>query len=300
LEIKRDDFEILVYSDILGLESWDRTRIVETGKMGPAAKRSLAIRDALGEILIFIDDDAYPGIDFLDILDSDFVNLEISAVGGPAVTPRDDDFWQKVSGAVYLSALSGGVPERYAPVSGKRFVDDWPSVNLSIRKEDFARIEGFNSDFWPGEDTKLCLDIIDRLKKKILYDPGLVIFHHRRKGLSKHLKQVGGYGLHRGYFAKTYPKTSLRLKYFVPSFFLLFVVVGGILSFYSHLIAYLYLLCWIIYVLALVKASLDIYKQEKNPLVIANSIYYIFFTHLVYGFRFLQGLITIKLKSKLR
>lgn len=301
LEIKRDDFEIIIYPDIATGDNWDKTKQIATGPGGPAMKRSSAMRDAQGDILVFVDDDAYPREDFLDKLDEDFKDNKIIAAGGPAITPADDSFWQKVSGAVFLSPLSGGCPERYASVGAKKFIDDWPSVNLSVRKVDFNAVNGFDSSYWPGEDTKLCIDLLEKRQGKILYDPNLIVYHHRRTGLLRHLKQVGSYGIHRGFFAKKYPQTSFRFKYFIPPAFLLFVIVGGALSIFSQTVLKLYLLGWIIYFIALLKAFIDIYKYEKDVRVILSAIYYIFFTHLVYGFKFLQGFIfTKELKSKLR
>lgn len=302
LEISRNDYEIIIYPDELDNNfSALNAKQIATGHVGPALKRTLAIKDAGGEILIFIDDDAYPANNFLDILDLDFKAEKIKAVGGPALTPANDSFWQKVSGAVFLSSLSGGCPERYIPIGRKRMVTDWPSVNFSIRKEVFSELNGFDSEFWPGEDTKLCLDLIKKYPDSILYNPELIAYHHRRAGLLKHLKQVGGYGLHRGFFAKKYPETSLKLKYFIPSFFLLFVVLGGILSLFNQIILALYLFGWILYLLALIKALIDIRHHEKNFLIALNAVYYIFLTHLVYGFRFIKGFIFTKnLRSKLR
>jgi GT2 family glycosyltransferase len=313
LAIARDDYEIIIYPDEINAEIWPQTRQIATGHCGPATKRSLAIKDATGEILIFIDDDAYPANNFLTILAEDFKDEKIAAVGGPALTPPDDSFWAKVSGAVFLSSLSGGNPARYAPRGVKRIVNDWPSVNFSIRKTVFAELDGFDSEFWPGEDTKLCLDLVKKYPTGIIYNPVLLVYHHRRAGLLKHLKQVGGYGLHRGFFAKKYPETSRKLKYFVPSLFLLFTVLtivlgllwlGGVFSQTQELyivIGRLYLIGWLIYILALIKALFDIRRYEKNPLVALNTGYYIFLTHLVYGYYFLRGLIFVKnLKSKLR
>ncbi len=300
-EIKRDDFEIIIYPDKADDRIWNKTRQIGTGPAGPAEKRSLAIKDAMGEVLVFIDDDSCPNADFLDILEEDFKDNKITAVGGPAITPPDDDFWQKVSGAVFLSSLSGGFPERYVPIGKKKYVDDWPSVNLSVRKEAFAEVGGFDCGYWPGEDTKLCLDLVEKIGGKILYDPSLIVYHHRRKGFSRHLKQIGGYGIHRGFFAKKYPKTSFKLKYFIPSLFLLFLFFGGLFSVFSDFILKIYLAGIMFYALALIKSAFDIYKHEKNILIILNSIYYIFFTHLTFGFRFIQGFIfTKELKSKLR
>ena len=301
LEIQRDDFEIIIYPNEVTNETWDRTRQIASGPGGPAMKRSLAMRDAQGEILVFIDDDAYPENNFLDILDEDFKDETVVAVGGPAVTPKNNTFLQKVSGAVFLSSLSGGFPERYAPIGKRKFVDDWPSVNLSVRKKSFSEVNGFDSEFWPGEDTKFCLDLINKTKGRILYNPNLIVWHHRREGLTRHLKQVGRYGIHRGFFAKKYPRTSLRFKYFLPSFFFLFVFLGWLTALVSPFLFKLYLLGWAVYLIALLKAFFDILKYERNVLVALYSLYYIFLTHLVYGFRFLQGfLFTRELKSKLR
>ncbi len=299
LQIQREDFEIIIYPDEVSSDSWEKTKQIATGSVGPAEKRTKAMSDAKGEVLVFIDDDAYPENNFLDVLDKDFDSEEVVAVGGPAVTPASDLFWQKVSGATFLSSLSGGFPERYVSVGKKKFVDDWPSVNFSIRKDIFTELGGFKCNFWPGEDTKLCLDILALGKGKILYDPGLIVYHHRREGLVKHLKQVGGYGLHRGYFAKVFPQTSLKFKYFLPTFFLLFVVVGLVGSFYSSVILKIYLLGWLAYFLVLVKVFLDIKKYEKMPVALV-ALLYVFFTHLIYGFRFIQGLATRELKSRLR
>jgi len=301
LSLRGDDFEIIVYPDEATSEVWEKTRQITTGRLGPAQKRNLAIRDARGEILIFIDDDAYPQENFLEVLEKDFEDKNIVAVGGPALTPRESQFWQRVSGATFLSSLSGGFPERYRPVGKKKFVADWPTVNLSIRKDIFQNLGGFRGVYWPGEDTKLGFDLLTEKNKRILYDPELIVYHHRREGLVKHIQQISGYGLHRGYFVKKYPKTSLNWRYFMPSLFVLFIIFGGILAFFSKLFFELYLLGWIIYFVALLNAFYDIYKHEKNILVTLAASYYIFLTHIFYGLRFLQGLLFVReLRSKLK
>jgi glycosyltransferase involved in cell wall biosynthesis len=92
LSLRGDDFEIIVYPDEATSEVWEKTRQITTGRLGPAQKRNLAIRDARGEILIFIDDDAYPQENFLEVLEKDFEDKNIVAVGGPALTPREVNF----------------------------------------------------------------------------------------------------------------------------------------------------------------------------------------------------------------
>ena len=300
LALDYDEYGIIILPDTLSGESFPKARIIATGAMGPAEKRDLALKYSDADILAFLDDDAYPRKDWLKKAVRHFENPEIAAVGGPAVTPRDDSFWQRVSGAVFLSRIGGGNPERYWPVGSIRNVDDWPSVNLLVRKDIFEKVGGFNSKYWPGEDTKLCLDIV-KLGKKIIYDPDVFVWHHRREGIIRHLKQIGGYGLHRGFFAKKFPATSRKLKYFIPSFFSIYMLAGTSLFFSgSKAFKNLYLIGLGIYLLALALSFFQIQSKEKNLAVSFMSIVYAVLTHMWYGIRFLQGFIFTKdLKSTL-
>ena len=293
------DFEVIIFPDMKTDEVFEKTIIIPTGKIGPAQKRDLAIKFATGKILAFLDDDAYPEKDWLIIAVKHFIDDKVYAVGGPAITPSDDSFWQRVSGAVFMTVIGGGNPDRYWPIGNIKVVDDWPSVNLLVRKDIFSEIGGFNSKYWPGEDTKLCLDLTER-GGIIIYDPAVRVRHHRRGGFFKHLKQIGSYGLHRGYFAKKYPGNSFKYKYFVPSLFDIYVVISIItLLFYSSISLY-FIAGYVLYLLALIYGFFDIYKKEKKFLVSFSAIIYIIFTHLWYGVKFIIGfLFTKELKSKL-
>lgn len=276
-----------------------RVRVFPSGRVGPAAKRDMGAAQAKGEILVFLDDDSYPAEDLLVVAQRYFADESIVALGGPAITPPDDGFWQRVSGAVFLSKFSGGAPERYVPIGKARPVLDWPSVNLMVRKSDFLAIGGFDSPYWPGEDTKLCLDLIQKTGKTILYVPEMRVWHHRRAGLGAHLRQVGGYGLHRGYFAKKYPQTSCRPIYFAPSMFLVFSAATLTSTVIQIVPDQIFLLGWSLYAIALLLCWTDIRKYELG-IVATAALAYVPLTHLAYGFRFIQGIFSINLNSKLR
>lgn len=301
LNLDYRNFEIIVLPDFEIKEIFEKTKIVPTGKIGPAEKRNMAIKFTSGEILAFLDDDAYPQRDWLSKAVAYFRYSNVAAVGGPAVTPETNSFGEKVSGAVFLSKLSGANPERYISIGKAKEVDDWPSVNLLVRKKDFLEIGGFDCAYWPGEDTKLCLDIKRKLGKKIIYDPAVSVWHHRRRGLSQHLGQIGNYGIHRGFFAKKFPENSFKLKYFVPSFFLIFVLLGWIMLFLSYPFRLAYLLIWTAYISSLATSALYIYIKTREVKVSLAAIPYIFLTHLYYGWRFIQGFVfTRELRSRLR
>lgn len=275
------------------------TQVIPTGPVSPAIKRDQGAQAAKAEVLAFIDDDAYPAPDWLEKALPHFNDPSVAAVGGPQITPLSDGFSQQISGAMFLSPLNGKAVCRYHPCGGPFYVDDWPSVNLLVRRADFLAAGGFDSAWWPGEDTKLCLEIVKTLGKSIVYEPQARVFHHRRAGLARHLKQVGNYGLHRGHFAKRFPATSLRLAYFIPSLFCLFVLCGLLLPLLPAWVASAWRALWGLYGAALVVHVLGVIVRIRRPLVALATVPYLVGTHFWYGWRFMQGLATRDLRSRL-
>jgi GT2 family glycosyltransferase len=249
--------------------------------------------------LVFLDDDSYPEPDILVVATKHFDDTDVIAVGGPGITPPTDGFWRRVSGAVFLSKYTGGAPERYVSVGQSKEMDDWPSVNLMVRRSVFLSVGGFDCQYWPGEDTKLCLKLKET-GKKLMYEPNMVVWHHRRSGIGTHLKQVGAYGLHRGFFAKKYPETSFRLKYFVPSIFTLFFIISLFSLLLPELVKSMLIFGWALYGLVLIVGGFDILKYENLPIMIM-SLLFVLPTHLYYGLNFIYGyFIKDKLISQLR
>jgi len=296
LKLNYQNFEVLIFPDKDFVYDNKKVKIIPTGNIGPAEKRDLSLKYARGDILAFLDDDAYPVGDWLNNSVDYFKDNNIAAVCGPAVTPENDNLVQKLSGEIYSSVIaSGNTVFRYKPASKIFEVDDFPSVNFLIKKKDFRTVGGFDSTFWPGEDTKLCLDIIN-LGKKIVYDPKVLVYHHRRDSFKKHLIQSYNYAVHRGYFAKRYPKNSAKIGYFMPSLFLIFIILGFIAAFLNEPLAYFYLVILASYVLILVINSLVKVIKNKDLKLSFLLVPGIFLTHIFYGSGFIKGLCTGKLK----
>ncbi|WP_027190414.1 glycosyltransferase [Fundidesulfovibrio putealis] len=298
-ELKETRYEVILLPDAampnpVGVYAHPSVSILPTGAVSPAIKRDKGAEFASGQYLAFIDDDAYPEPYWLTYALQAFEREPgVVAVGGPAQTPASDPFWARASGAVFLSRFSGGFPQRYLPLPPRRFVDDWPTVNLLVRRDAFLETGGFDNAYWPGEDTKFCMDLVAKTGGKILYLPEMLVWHHRREGLCKHLRQIGNYGAHRGHFARNYPDTSRRLPYFMPTFWLLFLVLGFFILPCSVYSAGLYL-----YGAALVLAAANILRHEPLDVTLA-AVPYIVLTHIWYGWRFLRGWFSTDLKSTL-
>lgn len=282
------NFEILVITD--KKEELDGVKIFPSLELGPAFKRNLGAEKAKGEILAFLDDDSYPKDNWLENALKIFSeSAKITGVCGPTLTPSMDNVFQKASGWVLASWLGAGGAGVYRNrVMGRREVDDFPSVNLLIRKKDFEKIGGFDINHWPGEDTKLCLDLAG-LEKKIIYDPAVVVYHHRRPVFLAHLKQISRYALRRGFFAKKFPQTSFRIGYFLPSIFLAGLFLGPILAALSPFFLIIYLSSVVIYLVLLLFSGIEVFSRERNLFLALLVMLAILLTHLVYGFLFPIG-----------
>lgn len=293
------NFEIIILPDRLSKEKFEKTKIIPTWpKTGPADKRDLGAEKAKGEILAFLDDDAYPDKKWLEnALEVFRKEKERAGVCGPGLTPPQDNLRQKASGYVWSSWLgSGGAGTYRCQAYPQREIDDYPTFNLLVRKEDFMKIGGFDSHFWPGEDTRLCLDLTKKLGKKIIYNPKVLVFHHRRQVFGPHLKQISRYAIHRGHFARILPETSFRPGYFIPSLFVIGLVVGFFLSLTHPLFKFFYWAALFTYGLALLATAFQVWHREKNLKLAFLVIPSIFLTHFVYGILFVKGFLAGKLK----
>ena len=295
------NFEVIVLPDAeIGLSPSAAFNLVvmPTGKVRPAEKRNVGIEAAKGDIVAFIDDDAYPEPHWLENAIRYFGEPSIGGVGGPGITPPGDGFLARAGGRVYGNFfVSGNYRYRYLGGRVRLDVDDYPSCNLFVRTDILRKIGGYRTDFWPGEDTLLCEAIVLGEHKRIVYDPWVLVFHHRRRLFLPHLRQLGRYGFHRGYFVKRFPATSCRFSYFVPTLFVLYLLAlagvwtwrayagGGQIGVWGMFAAWPFF----VYLLLTGLSSFCL-----NPAMWLLTWIGIFVSHVTYGVRFMQGLMASK------
>lgn len=288
------NFEVIFLPDRLLVrpETNYRFRIIATGAVRPARKRNMGALASNGDVLVFIDDDAYPREDWLATAAARFADPQIHALGGPGLTPPEDPPEAQLSGAIFASPLvSGNFRCRYFIQGPLRRVEDFPSCNLFVRKSAFESIKGFREDFWPGEDTLLCADL-QQNGFSLWYEPRVVVYHHRRKVFAPHLRQVGRYALHRGYFARRIGLNSRRLSYMIPALFVLGLVGGIPLSLLWSCLWWVYLpVVGLYFILTMADALLEAPSIRS----IAPFWWGLVATHLWYGVRFIQGVFARKM-----
>jgi len=286
LKLKKQSFkkfEVLVITDKV------------SGSANPSEKRNLGVKMAKGQYLVFFDDDSFPKTNFFkNAFKLITKNPDFAAFCGPCLTPPKDNIYQKASGLVWSSLLgSGGAGVYRNSVQSARFVEDYPSVNLIVKKDDFNLAGGFDTSFWPGEDTVLCLNLVKKFHKKIYYHPSLVVYHHRRSVIIPHLQQITRYAVQRGFFAKKFPETSRKIGYFIPSIFTLYIFL--IIIFPTN---FLFKLPLYLYISILFFTFLKFIFQKNKLKTSFLATISIPFTHFYYGILFIYGLSKKEVKFK--
>ena len=280
------------------LKTYPFLRIIPTHHVTrPALKRDIGVKHAKGDLIAFIDDDAYPQPEWVQNAVAAFITHGVGAVCGPGVLPPHAEPWEKAFDEVLKTKVgSGGYAYRFIP-GKQQFVDDYPSMNFLITKKLFEKLGGFNNDYWPGEDSKLCNDLVYKEKEKILYSPKVAIYHHRRNKLKPYLKQHGSYGYHRGAFFAHGDANSRRFVYLVPSLFtlyLFFVIIDILFARYLKLpMPYLVILLLplTLYVINMAVLAFKSLKNTRNTKVAIGAPLTLLLTHVYYGITFIKGLI---------
>jgi glycosyltransferase involved in cell wall biosynthesis len=282
--------EVIVATDrsIEGLP--ETVRVVDTGSRAdtsPAEKRDAAFVFASGDVLAYLDDDAYAAPDWLSAAARRFRDPSLMAVGGPGLTPPSPPWRERVGGAVYESpAGSGHLRYRFVRAAERR-VEDYPAYNLFVRREALEAVEGWGTTYYGGEDTVLCLKLA-RAGWPVLYAPDVVVYHERRPIVAPHLRQVANVGQHRGYFVRTYPETSRRLLYAMPALAPAALLVASLLVRRRPLAG-----------MALLGAGYALTAAEtlrRHPLRVAAVMPAVTaLHHLAYGSAFIRGLFTRRL-----
>lgn len=286
-------FEVIVVSDAeVSLPAGARLVLTQSNRnTGPGEKRDVGMHSATGDFLAFIDDDAVPRADWLAQASRLFEDAKVGAVAGPGITPPGSGWRERVGGSFYESWLgSGPYRYRFRPAAA-RDVDDYPAYNLIVRRSAAEHVKGWGTGFYGGEDTVICLALVEA-GWRIRYDPKVVVYHLRRPVLRKHLAQVGNVGLHRGYFVKAYPQTSLRPTYFLPTIgtaALAGLALAAVINVGARKVFGISLGAYFAGGVVLGLAERD----EPTVALVLPAV--VLVSHLTYGLQFVRGLLTRQL-----
>ncbi|MBI4884967.1 MAG: glycosyltransferase family 2 protein [Actinobacteria bacterium] len=143
--------------------------------------RNIGVRQAAGDLVAFIDDDAIPPPDWLELLVPCFDDEHVGAVGGPVFdVPLGRIDWN-ICTSTRLGAVNTNSP---APISmyTRAGSDPFPYLagcNMAFRRSALQEVGGFNSMLSYGyDDVDVCCRINDA-GHRIEYVEGAVVHHDR-------------------------------------------------------------------------------------------------------------------------
>src|SRR5207247_1482658 len=148
------DYEVIVVDD----GSRDATatiaqeyscRLIRTANRGLANARNTGLKAATGEIVAYIDDDAYPDPHWLSYLAATFMSTAHAGVGGPNMAPPGDG---PIAECV---ARAPGGPVHV--LLNDHEAEHIPGCNMAFRKSCLEAIGGFDPQFrTAGDDVDVC------------------------------------------------------------------------------------------------------------------------------------------------
>ncbi len=203
MKLAYPDFEVIVVDDgsadaTAAIASEYDFQVIRTENRGLSNARNTGLEAATGEIVAYIDDDAYPDPHWLTYLASTFMNTDYVGVGGPNITPPGDG---PIADCV---ANSPGNPTHI--LLSDQEAEHIPGCNMAFRKTALEAIGGFDPQFRvAGDDVDVCW----RLRQRgwsLGFSPAAMVWHHRRNSIRAYLKQQVGYGRAEAMLEKKWPE----------------------------------------------------------------------------------------------
>jgi GT2 family glycosyltransferase len=178
-------------------------RLINQSNKGLSAARNAGLAVSEGEIVAYIDDDAYPHRYWLHYLAAAFGRSAHVGIGGPNLPPDGDGF------VAECVANAPGNPLHV--LLSDEVAEHIPGCNMAYRREALVAIGGFDPRFRAaGDDVDICWRLQDR-GWTIGFCPTAVVWHHRRNSIRAFWKQQYGYGKAEAQLEEKWPQRCNEL-----------------------------------------------------------------------------------------
>jgi glycosyltransferase involved in cell wall biosynthesis len=161
-------------------------RLVSIPHSGLAVARNEGLKNTTGEIVAFLDSDAFPSPEWPYHLALGLNKKDVVGVGGPNECPPGDG-----PRAQEIAAAPGG--PIHVLLSDDR-AEHIPGCNMAFTREALMELGGFDPIYMvAGDDVDFCWRVLDH-DWEIGFNPAALVWHHPRSTIGGYLRQQWGYG----------------------------------------------------------------------------------------------------------
>ncbi len=166
--------------------------------VGLSVARNIGLESSTGEIIAYIDADAYPDKHWLRYLALTFLSTKHAVIGGPNIRPLASKPMED------CIDKSPGNPK--VVMSEDELADHIPGCNLAGRVSFIKALGGFDAHYrGGGDDVNFCWKVL-KAGGTLGFSPGAMVWHHRRDSVMGFFKQQIGYGLGEARLEKDWPE----------------------------------------------------------------------------------------------
>jgi GT2 family glycosyltransferase len=172
--------------------------LIQTENRGLSSARNTGWQAANGEIVAYLDDDAWPDPDWLTYLATTFARGSYGGVGGPNIPPPSD-------GPIAQCVAKAPGGPIHVLVSDEE-AEHIPGCNMAFRRDVLAEVGGFDPKFRvAGDDVDLCWRVLDA-GHRLGFSPAAMVWHHRRNSIRAYWRQQRGYGKAEALLERKWPE----------------------------------------------------------------------------------------------
>jgi glycosyltransferase involved in cell wall biosynthesis len=180
-------------------------RLISIENQGLSNARNVGLGVATGEIVAYIDDDAFPDEHWLKYIAAKFQDTDCAGVGGPNIAPPGDG---KIADCI-ANAPGGPMHVLISDLEAEHI----PGCNMAFRKDCLKAIDGFDPRFKSaGDDVDLCWRIQHR-GMWLAFSPAAKVWHRRRNSVRAYWRQQIGYGKAEALLERKWPQKYNDIGY---------------------------------------------------------------------------------------
>ncbi len=201
LDYPKDKIEIIVADGMSTDNTVDTAkqhgaRVVLNEKKTVSPGRNVAFKLAEGEIVAFTDADCIVDKGWIRNSLKYFEDDEVACVGGPNLTPSNEEDFGKAVGFVFNQGIFSAGSIHARELKEIRKVRSIPGCNAIYKKDALEKVMPIDESLITCDDTEVKRRLLDK-GYKLLYTPDVFVWHYRRPNPKKLFIQMYRYAIGR-------------------------------------------------------------------------------------------------------